>query len=357
MEQIVIRFQIAIAMTMVTGESTLHLVLSLRGGIIEPSLMALARKYNQDKMICRKKFNFGSCASAGYFIKEEVQFLRLAMGHENESLDEFVEAHKTCLNDIMYFPTRNGYGLSSVARNMEKLVLCMRAGKLWSQIEATFRQMDTAGTELECFHALQKQEQLAASHRINGLWEEVQKQKELERTLQKRYGDLVAKKERIQSLMDAFRVQEEIAAKNRALELANAAANESAEPPADEIPILEIDAAQVQANASPKQDMDADGVVEYATPVVDVSSSDIMPSVSADDATQLKSVDENHSSDIPDQNFLCRMLMDTDLGVTQQDYVRTAQGSGRVLVSLINVLLDQAKIEYGKLQLEIHRDI
>ncbi|XP_058103140.1 ubiquitin-ribosomal protein eL40 fusion protein-like [Magnolia sinica] len=35
-------------------ESTLHLVLRLHGGIIEPSLMALARKYNQDKMICQK---------------------------------------------------------------------------------------------------------------------------------------------------------------------------------------------------------------------------------------------------------------------------------------------------------------
>ncbi|KAF8390964.1 hypothetical protein HHK36_023264 [Tetracentron sinense] len=35
-------------------ESTLHLVLRLRGGIIVPSLMALARKYNQEKMICRK---------------------------------------------------------------------------------------------------------------------------------------------------------------------------------------------------------------------------------------------------------------------------------------------------------------
>merc|ERR1712176_1188097 len=35
-------------------ESTLHSVLRLRGGIIEPTLMALARKYNQDKMICRK---------------------------------------------------------------------------------------------------------------------------------------------------------------------------------------------------------------------------------------------------------------------------------------------------------------
>ncbi|KAI8032128.1 putative histidine kinase 3 [Camellia lanceoleosa] len=42
---------------------------------------------------------------------------------------------------------------------------------------------------------------------------------------------------------------------------------------------------------------------------------------------------------------MLQMLMDTDLDVTQQDYVRTAQGNGRALVSLTNELLDQAKIE------------
>ncbi|XP_057611885.1 ubiquitin-like [Chionomys nivalis] len=35
-------------------ESTLHLVLRLRGGTIEPSLRQLVQKYNCDKMICRK---------------------------------------------------------------------------------------------------------------------------------------------------------------------------------------------------------------------------------------------------------------------------------------------------------------
>ena len=35
-------------------ESTLHLVLRLLGGGLEPSLVVLARKYNCDKMICRR---------------------------------------------------------------------------------------------------------------------------------------------------------------------------------------------------------------------------------------------------------------------------------------------------------------
>lgn len=58
---------------------------------------------------------------ADNLIKEDAQFLRLAMGHESESFDEYVEAHSTCLNDIMYLPARNAYGLSSVAGNVEKL--------------------------------------------------------------------------------------------------------------------------------------------------------------------------------------------------------------------------------------------
>lgn len=54
-------------------------------------------------------------------IKEEVQYLRVAMGHEDKSLDEFVEVHKTCMNDFMFFPKRNAYGASSIAGNEEKL--------------------------------------------------------------------------------------------------------------------------------------------------------------------------------------------------------------------------------------------
>ncbi|KAI8556219.1 hypothetical protein RHMOL_Rhmol05G0235200 [Rhododendron molle] len=279
---------------------------------------------------------------ADYLIKGEAQFLHVAMGHEDESFDEFVEAHKTCLNDIMYFPTRNAFGLSSVAGNMEKLsalqyelenvkkrmdddtkkaqrmeqkiklltngyqtcfiIYQMRSTSIWSQIEATFKQMDTAGTEVECFQALQKQEQVAASHRINSLWEEVQQQKELERTLQKRYGDLIAEQELIQSLMDANRVQEEIAAKNRAHELATAAANETVAPssettePVDlsnnEIPSQDMD----NANESPKHDMLINEMSENAAPDMDVSSSDIIPSATEADVGMLEGTDSYEGS-------------------------------------------------------------
>ena len=95
---------------------------------------------------------------------------------------------------------------------------------LWPQIEATFKQIDTAATELECFEALQKQEMSAASHRISGIWEEVQKQKELERTLQLRYGNLLGDLEKMQKIMVDRKAQaqkeKEIAAESHALQLA-----------------------------------------------------------------------------------------------------------------------------------------
>ncbi|KAJ6951584.1 hypothetical protein D5086_032966 [Populus alba] len=251
---------------------------------------------------------------ADNLIKVEAQYIRVAMGHEDETLDEFVEAHKTCINDLMYFPTRNAYGLSSVAGNMEKLTALqnefenvktrleaerekalrlekkvnvltqgyqMRAERqLLPPIELTLKQMDTSGTELECFQALQRQEQLAASHRINGLWEEVQKQKELEQTMQRRYGDLVAELERIQQLIINYRAlaiqQEEIAAKNRALELAEAAILNSEPVTPDEhgnsMPVGSSDKKVLE------QQMDVDSEKVHGALATDISLTNNVPS-------------------------------------------------------------------------------
>ncbi|PKA60742.1 Cell division cycle 5-like protein [Apostasia shenzhenica] len=203
---------------------------------------------------------------ADSMIMEEVEFLRVAMGHESETFDDFVKARDACLEDLMFFPSRSTYGLASVAGGNEKLAALqndfeivkkrmddeakkatrleqkikvlthgyqMRAGKLLSQIEATYKQMGTAATELECFKDLQKQEELAASYRVSNLTEEVNNQKQLERTLQHRYGELAAEEERIQGLLEEhkmhLKIEEEIAARNRAAEEEIAARNRAAE--------------------------------------------------------------------------------------------------------------------------------
>ncbi|KAI4373194.1 hypothetical protein MLD38_011347 [Melastoma candidum] len=47
------------------------------------------------------------------------------------------------------------------------------------------------------------------------------------------------------------------------------------------------------------------------------------------------------------------LLLDTDLNSTQKDFAQTAQVCGKSLIALINEVLDRAKIEAGKLELEI----
>ncbi|RDX70724.1 Cell division cycle 5-like protein, partial [Mucuna pruriens] len=210
------------------------------------------------------------------------------MGHESEPLDDFVEAHRTCLNDLMYFPSCNAYGLSSVAGNMEKLAALQNEFEnvknkldddgtvreegdgshtrlsLWPQIEATFKQMDITVTELECFKALQKQEQLATSHRINNLPGEVQKQKELEKTLQTRYESVIEELEKTQNMMDQYRLQaqerDEMEANNHAHESTETKSVEHghAESSHDGTAEQQVDIVQEQATSSPSHDMDVD---------------------------------------------------------------------------------------------------
>jgi histidine kinase 2/3/4 (cytokinin receptor) len=46
------------------------------------------------------------------------------------------------------------------------------------------------------------------------------------------------------------------------------------------------------------------------------------------------------------------LLLDTELSSTQRDYAQTAQICGKALIALINEVLDRAKIDAGKLELE-----
>lgn len=49
---------------------------------------------------------------------------------------------------------------------------------------------------------------------------------------------------------------------------------------------------------------------------------------------------------------MLQLLLDTELSSTQKDFAQTAQVCGEALITLINEVLDQAKIEANKLELE-----
>ncbi|CAF2260149.1 hypothetical protein HID58_031072 [Brassica napus] len=185
-------------------------------------------------------FEENELVEADKMIKEEAQFLCVAMGNENKTLDDFVKAHDDCVKDLMYFPTRNAYGPASVAVKAEKVAALQvemenarkkmeedekkaehmkakyktytkghekRAETVWSQIEASLKHIEIGGTEVECFKALKRQEEMAASFRKKNLEEEVVKQKETERKLQARYGELLSTLEKAEEIMVGFRAQ------------------------------------------------------------------------------------------------------------------------------------------------------
>uniref|UniRef100_A0A175YDP4 Myb-like domain-containing protein n=1 Tax=Daucus carota subsp. sativus TaxID=79200 RepID=A0A175YDP4_DAUCS len=194
-------------------------------------------KENSGFLPLTDQFELDELKEADYYLMKEC----MEMSRESELFDKFVEEHKTRLNEMMYFTTRKGYNLSSVVGNLEKVTALQaeyenvrrwmdtndkkvekfekrinlltngylqRSRNLWSQIEATFKLLNNAETELKCFRALSNQEQLAALHRVSTLCGEVEKQKELEQTLQKRYGYVLSAQ---------VRIQEEYAAKQLAL--------------------------------------------------------------------------------------------------------------------------------------------
>ncbi|KAJ3693037.1 hypothetical protein LUZ60_012132 [Juncus effusus] len=73
---------------------------------------------------------------AGDMIKEEREFLRVAMGHESDSFEEFNKVHEACEEDLVFFPATNSYGPVSVAGNADKLNVYM------NEFEVVKRRMD-----------------------------------------------------------------------------------------------------------------------------------------------------------------------------------------------------------------------
>ena len=58
---------------------------------------------------------------AALVIEDEVSYLKRAMGHEDAAPEDFAEARDGCVDDLVYFPTRENFGLVSVASTNDRL--------------------------------------------------------------------------------------------------------------------------------------------------------------------------------------------------------------------------------------------
>lgn len=80
------------------------------------------------------------------------------MGHGEASVDDFAKAHDACPEDMMFFPSRNTYGLASVPSVTNKLAA------LQNEFENVWNHMESGTTKF--IHLEQKLKMLTQGYQV-----------------------------------------------------------------------------------------------------------------------------------------------------------------------------------------------
>nr|CAD7589113.1 unnamed protein product [Timema genevievae] len=170
---------------------------------------------------------------ASELLKQEMEVVKQGMGHGDLSLESYTQVWEECLAQVLFLPGQNRYTRANLASKkdrleslekrleqnrghmtreakraakMEKKLKILtggyqsRAQALIKQLHALYEQIEQSQLELSTFQFLQKQEQAAIPRRLESLTEDVTRQTDRERGLQKKFGELKSTLEVLQRL-------------------------------------------------------------------------------------------------------------------------------------------------------------
>lgn len=180
-------------------------------------------KYSQDELQAAKEV-----------LKAEMEVVRRGMGHGDLSLEAYSQVWDECLAQVLFLPAQNRYTRANLASKKDRIesldkrleqnrghmtreakkaakvekklrVLLggyqSRGQALIKQIQELAEQIEQTHLELKTFQALQEHESLAIPKRVEALTEDVNRQVEREKALQKRYNDLLQQKELVEEAL------------------------------------------------------------------------------------------------------------------------------------------------------------
>ncbi|KAL3188014.1 hypothetical protein MRX96_004250 [Rhipicephalus microplus] len=181
------------------------------------------QKYSQDEL-----------DAAHEVLQAEMDVVKKGMGHGELSLEAYCQVWDECLAQVLFLPAQNRYTRANLASKKDRIesldkrleqnrghmtreakkaakvekklrVLLggyqSRGQALIKQIQELAEQIEQTHLELKTFRALQEHESLAIPKRVEALTEDVNRQVEREKALQKRYDDLLQQKELIEEAL------------------------------------------------------------------------------------------------------------------------------------------------------------
>ncbi|CAH1647008.1 unnamed protein product [Spodoptera littoralis] len=170
-----------------------------------------------------EEFSSEELEAAKAEMKKEMEVVKAGMGHGELSMDAYTQVWEECLAQVLFLPGQNRYTRANLASKkdrlesaekrleqnrshmakeakkcskMEKKLRVLtggyqsRAASLIKQFQELQDQIEQANLELSTFKFLAEQEKAAIPRRIESLTEDVNRQTEREKQLQKRYSEL-----------------------------------------------------------------------------------------------------------------------------------------------------------------------